>query len=206
MKISSNVRDGEFTDPVFSTVYSSESTSIDIMLTTSMSLSTHTNNEFLLEVKEGTGTPVAPYVTPNLATFYEVCFVQKNINTPLTTMQTTLLGITALELYSVKPFHLCVDSTGYHPIVVEINVPNNPPALSTDNFTLKITSDTDQAPGLTTNLPFYLSEGSTVTVDYDTNTQTYSIYDWESDLTTTDTWYLYLPSALIASHEVILNG
>ena len=96
------------------------------------------------EAIAGTSTPVAPYVSANLATFYEVCFVQKNTDTPKTTVQTSLLAITAQELDTVVPFHLCIDSASYHPIVVIINVATtNPPALSTDNFTLKIKSDTD---------------------------------------------------------------
>ena len=45
---------------------------------------------------EGTDEVVAPYITANMATFYEVCFVQKNVGTPLTTVNISLLGITAL--------------------------------------------------------------------------------------------------------------
>ena len=94
--------------------------------------------------KANSGTdPIAPYVAPNLATFYEVCFVQKKTDNTKTTMANTFLAITTIGLSTVKPFHLCIDNAGYHPIVVEIGMISNPPALSTDDFTLKIISDTD---------------------------------------------------------------
>ena len=80
--------------------------------------------------KANSGTdPIAPYVTPNLATFYEVCFVQKKLDNSKTTMANTFLAINTKALTSVVPFHLCLDSNSYHPIVVKINVGTNPPNL-----------------------------------------------------------------------------
>ena len=72
---------------------------------------------------------IAPYVTSNLATFYETCFVHINTATPLMSVATALLDITAYELTTVQPFTVCTSNDGYHPIVVKLHVPTNAPAL-----------------------------------------------------------------------------
>ena len=70
---------------------------------------------------------VAPYVTADLATFYEACFVQNNA--ALVTVATTLLDITAVVQTTVEPNQVCVANDAYHPLLVTIAIAINPPAL-----------------------------------------------------------------------------
>ena len=75
-----------------SSTYSSGDTSITVTLSAEVVLDIAAHTPLLVEANTGV---VAPYVTANLATFYEACFVQTNIGVPLITVATTLMDITA---------------------------------------------------------------------------------------------------------------
>ena len=89
-----------------SSTYSSGDTSITVTLTAAVLLDADATHTPLL-VEANTGV-VAPYVTADLATFYEACFVQTNIAPALITVATTLLDITAAVQISVIPTQVCL--------------------------------------------------------------------------------------------------
>ena len=75
-----------------SSTYSSGDTSITVTLSAEV---VHDNVAHMALLVEANTGVVAPYVTANLATFYEACFVQTNQVVPLITVATTLMDITA---------------------------------------------------------------------------------------------------------------
>ena len=96
--------------------YASGATSITVQLSSAVDLSTGgTHTPLLVEATSGV---VAPYILADLATFYEVCFVQTNTGTPLITLATTLLDIDVQKGTNIVSDNVCDDGTFYHPIVV----------------------------------------------------------------------------------------
>ena len=134
--------------------YPSGSKSITVVLDDVVNLNTGGGHTPLL-VKATSGV-VAPYVTGDLATFYEACFVQTNTASALISIDTTMLTINAYTGTNIAPNSVCDDGANKGPIFVKLAFSDRPPALSTDNYTLEITSEVDQLLGITSDVPAYL--------------------------------------------------